>query len=88
MQLRLKHQEVASLHEEKEKMIEELSSAVNFGIRTIKHSDSLIKTYTGLPSFALFNWLFNEVQGPATNMKYYRGENSYEDKHYQKYNRL
>lgn len=63
----------------------EMSSSKNyFSISDVSASDNLIKMYTGLPSYALFQWVLNEVKPHAINMKYYRGNNhSCSDKQYQ-----
>ncbi|XP_022111667.1 uncharacterized protein LOC110990892 [Acanthaster planci] len=52
----------------------------------ICHSDELVKVYTGLPNYALFQWLFEEVKHHASNMQYYKGKVSQTDKKYQKNN--
>ena len=54
--------------------IEKLTVQKKFGIHSINHSDYLVKVHTGLPSYALFSWIFNEVKDVAVNMKYYKGE--------------
>ncbi|XP_028514597.1 uncharacterized protein LOC110238116 [Exaiptasia diaphana] len=72
-----------SVIHEKDKQIDELKSKHNFGVHSIKNSDDMVKVYTGLSSYSLFSWLFDEVKEPAKNMTYYRGENSNTDKQYQ-----
>ena len=57
-----------------------------FTINKISNSDQLIKFYTGIPTFALFQWLVDQIKSHATNMKYFRGKESMEDKHYQIHN--
>ena len=83
MKLQEKEKENKELISEKNKIIMDLTSKPNFGINSIKKSDELVKVYTGLPTYALFNWLFEEVKEPAKNMNYYRGEKSSTDKYYQ-----
>ena len=69
-----------------ESEIDRLTTEKTFGIHSIKHSDYLIKVHTGLPTYALFSWIFNEVKGVAGNMKYYKGEQSLDTKSYQESN--
>lgn len=76
----------ASQIEEYEKEIQELKQLNTFGIHSIKRSDHLVKVYTGLTSYALFSWLFDEVKEVASNMKYYKGEQSVDTKAYQESN--
>ena len=57
------------------------ASSKKMKLADIADSDDLIKLYTGLPSYALFNWLFTEVSPHAQNMHYYKG--SMDDKPYQ-----
>lgn len=66
--------------------IEKLTVQKKFGIHSINHSDYLVKVHTGLPSYALFSWIFNEVKDVAVNMKYYKGEQSLDTKSYQESN--
>ncbi|XP_038068286.1 uncharacterized protein LOC119737769 [Patiria miniata] len=54
-----------------------------FSIRDICHSNELIKLYTGLPRYQLFEWLFEEIKPHTKNMHYYKGKRSAEDKAYQ-----
>lgn len=42
-------------------------------VDVIKSSDALVTLHTGLPSFSLFQWVFNEVCDAATSMKYWKG---------------
>lgn len=72
--------------DEAKTMIKELENRSIFSIDNIKHSDSLIKLYTGLTSYQLFVWLLDEVEGAASNMKYYKGEDSVETSSYQESN--
>ena len=83
MKLQQKEKETHELIVERDKAIEEMNSRPSFGIHSIKHSDDLVKVYTGLPTYALFSWLFEEVKEPAKNMNYFRGEKSSSDKYYQ-----
>jgi hypothetical protein len=66
--------------------VEELEQGKRFGIHSIQHSDHLVKVHTGLPSYSLFYWIFNEVKEPARNMKYYKGDQSLNTKSYQEHN--
>ena len=72
------------LKEIKERLCE--TKDKKFTINDISNSDQLIKFYTGIPSFALFQWLINQIKLHATNMKYFRGRESMEDKYYQIHN--
>ena len=64
----------------------ELKKTSTFGIHSIKHSDYLIKIHTGLPTYALCCWILDEVHAAASNMQYYKGEQSHETKQYQENN--
>ncbi|CAG2241542.1 uncharacterized protein [Mytilus edulis] len=66
--------------------IKDLEKKNSFGIISIKHSDNLIRLHTGLASYSLFCWLLDEVSVPASNMKYYKGEDSHETTSYQENN--
>ena len=72
--------------EETNKYIRQLKQGNSFGYHRIKDSDYQIKVHTGLPSAALFTWIFNEVKDVASNMKYYKGEQSMSTKFYQEHN--
>jgi len=57
-----------------------------FTINEIFNSDHLIKFYTGIPTYAIFQWLIDQIKLHAANMKYFRGKESMEDKYYQIHN--
>ncbi len=52
-------------------------------INVISESDVLIKLYTGIPSYDLLKWLFNEVAPHAQNLHYFKGKPSLSGKSYQ-----
>ncbi|XP_022797549.1 uncharacterized protein LOC111335817 [Stylophora pistillata] len=56
---------------EKDQQIEELKSRIIFGIDPIKGRDDQAKIFTGLPSYSLFKWAFDEVKEAANTMNYY-----------------
>ncbi|VDI78588.1 Hypothetical predicted protein [Mytilus galloprovincialis] len=64
----------------------ELAPHPKLHMKGIKHSDNLIRLHTGLASYSLFCWLLDEVSVPASNMKYYKGEDSHETTSYQENN--
>ena len=66
--------------------LETQAETKHLSISDICHSDELIKLYTGLPSYALFHWIFEEVKPHASNMHYFKGKASKSDKKYQKKN--
>ena len=73
MELQEKEQEIH------ERIIEKDSGTdikAQFGIYSIKNSDELVKVYTGLPTYALFSWLFEDVKEPAQNMNYFKSKTS------------
>ena len=55
----------------------------NLTVSDIANSDSLFKLYTGLPSYAVFQWLLAEVSPHAQNLHYFKGKDSMTDKSYQ-----
>ena len=65
------------------KELETASTKYKMTISDIAQSDDLVKLYTGLPSYALFQWLFAEVSPHAQNLHYYRGKDDMKDKSYQ-----
>ena len=84
LEIESKNQEILEL----KRKIFDLEKSSTFGINSIKHSDNLIKIHTGLPSYALFCWILDEVRPAASNMQYYKGEQSHETKQYQENNSL
>ncbi|KAK3085739.1 hypothetical protein FSP39_008016 [Pinctada imbricata] len=44
-----------------------------WAVEKIKDNDSATKFYTGIPTFAIFLWIFNYLQPKAENMTYWRG---------------
>ena len=63
-----------------------IASKHAFTLNDISHSDELIKLYTGIPSYPLFQWLFAEVKPHAETLQYWSGKSSLIDKQYQVYN--
>ena len=62
------------------------ASSKKMTISDISGSDALIKLYTGIPSYAIFQWLFSEVALHAENLHYFKGKASFSDKSYQIHN--
>lgn len=49
----------------------------------IKHSDALVKLYTGCPSSEIFNIIVDKVKPHSSKLHYYRGQESHDLKKYQ-----
>ena len=49
----------------------------------IKHSDSLMKLYTGIDNYDLFQWIYNQVKEKVPFLQYYKGPDSHKLKRYQ-----
>ncbi len=49
----------------------------------IKHSDSLMKLYTGVDSYNLFKWIYDQVKEKLAFLQYYKGPESHKLKRYQ-----
>ncbi len=70
--------------EEIKQLEESLKQQKRFSVRQIAHSDELIKMYTGIPSYEIFQWLTDQVRPHAQKLQYYRGKQSMDrDKFYQ-----
>jgi hypothetical protein len=70
----------AALMMENEKLMkQQLMQSVNlerkngFTFEDLKKRPELVKTYTGLPSVEVFEWLFNQVKDEMKDLHYYRG---------------
>ncbi|XP_048737564.2 uncharacterized protein LOC125652413 [Ostrea edulis] len=48
-----------------------------WNVEKIANDDAKTKFYTGLPSFAVFMWLFNSMRPKAERMRYWIGSNTY-----------
>ena len=55
----------------------------HYDISSIMHSDDLIHMHTGLQNYALFQWLFNQVQSKLPSIHYFKGVHSQTVKKYQ-----
>lgn len=73
------------LLEENCKLRKELKSLENqrFSFDLIKHSDSLVKFHTGMPSVEVFQFVFDQIHPKVADLCYYKGKKSFEDKSYQ-----
>ena len=49
----------------------------------IKHSDSLMKLYTGVDNYNLFKWIYDQVKEKVPFLQYYKGPDSHKPKTYQ-----
>ncbi|KAK2561418.1 hypothetical protein P5673_015940 [Acropora cervicornis] len=49
----------------------------------IKHSDSLMKLYTGIYNYDLFEWIYNQVKEKVPFLQCYKGPDSHRLKRYQ-----
>ena len=77
---------IAALEQEVEllkKKIKELEARVTLKFDYIKHSDALVKLYTGCPSSEIFNFIVDKVKPHSPKLHYYRGQESHELKKYQ-----
>ena len=63
--------------------IKELESRVTFKFENIKHSDALLKVYTGCPSSEIFYFIVDKVRPHSAKLHYYRGQVSHKSKKYQ-----
>lgn len=45
-----------------------------WGAERIRDDDAMTRFYTGLPSFAIFLWLYNYLSSKCSRMTYWRGE--------------
>lgn len=61
------------LRQEISRLREELGRH-KWGVERIKDNDGMTKFYTGLPSFAIFLWLFNYLAPKCSRMTYWRGQ--------------
>ena len=68
---------------EANQVITESSKRENFSVDKIKHSDSLMKLYSGLDNYDLFEWVYNQVKEKVPFLQYYKGPDSHKLKRYQ-----
>ena len=54
-----------------------------FSVSVVKNDDELIQFYTGLPNYAVFNWLYNRIKYKAERLHYFRGDASFITKSHQ-----
>ena len=59
-----------------EKTRDEINEIRRFGVHMLEKNESLVKIYTGLPSMALFNYVFDKVSPNLSRLNYYRGESA------------
>lgn len=62
---------------------QQVKSKSKMTLADITHSDTLIKLYTGLPSYAVLQWLLCELETRMQNLHYYKGSSSHKDKLWQ-----
>ena len=61
----------------------EQEKVAKYSVNRLKDSDSLIKLHTGLDSYALFEWTYDQVKDKVDYLQYYKGPNSHTVKRYQ-----
>ena len=57
-----------------QKLKAENSKKKHFSIEEIKLNDKKVNIYTGLRSYALFQWMFNRIKYKASRMQYVNGK--------------
>ena len=55
----------------------------DFRFENLGENDELFKLYTGIPSYAIFNWLYRQIEHKLSTLQYYRGNRSFSEKSYQ-----
>ena len=55
----------------------------NYSVERLKECDPLIKLHTGLDSYTLFEWTYDQVKHKLDYLQYYKGPNSHNVKRYQ-----
>lgn len=60
-----------------------LTLPIHYDISSLKHSDDLMRLHTGLQNYALFQWVFNQVQSKLPSLHYFKGVQSQTVKKYQ-----
>ena len=55
----------------------------DFSIDDIKHDYYLVELYTGIPTYGVFKFLSEKLEGKVTKMQYYKGVDSHKSKRYQ-----
>ena len=68
---------------EANQVITESTKRDNCSVDKIKHSDSLMKLYTGIDNYDLFEWIYNQVKDKVPFLQYYKGPDSHKLKRYQ-----
>lgn len=71
-----------TLRQEK-KMEKKKGKAGPFTITDLKEKDNIMKLYTGINSFAVFDWLYDHVKEKMKRLHYYRGSSSQATKRWQ-----
>ena len=64
-------------------VITESTKRDNCSVDKIKHSDSLMKLYTGIDNYDLFEWIYKQVKEKVPFLQYYKGPDSHKFKGYQ-----
>ena len=68
---------------EANQVITESTKRDNCSVDKIKHSDSLMKLYTGIDNYDLFEWIYNQVKEKVPFLQYYKGPDLHKLKRYQ-----
>ena len=64
-------------------VITESTKRDNCSVDKIKHSDSLMKLYTGIDNYDLFEWIYIQVKEKVPFLQYYKEPDSHKLKRYQ-----
>ena len=86
IQVSSEQDEIAALKQENEVLkekIKDLESRVTLKFENIKHSDALVKVYTGSSSSKTFYFILDKVRPHSAKLHYYRGQVSHKSKKYQ-----
>ena len=55
----------------------------DLSINDIKHDDHLVELYTGIPTYGVFKFLSEKLEGKVTKMQIYKGVHSHKSKCYE-----
>ena len=61
----------------------EQDKGAKYSVDKLKECDNLIKLHTGLDSYAMFEWTYDQVKHKLDYIQYYKGPNSHIVKRYQ-----
>ena len=71
------------LLEKTKKELDSRETVTPFSMHQIKHSNKLVKQYTGIISYDVFLWLFKKLKTKASKLQYNRGKHSQREKFHQ-----